>query len=135
LGSCLEQDSRCVWCRDVFVHEDLKPEDKLVTPFGLEDYSIEIHEEKQPLVEVVYQDGSIKCTTNQPIKINNFDVEDSLDGWMNASELKVGDNLVTENGVSVIESISSTDGAETITIKTESGCFYACSEGKPIIIH
>jgi hypothetical protein len=133
---CISYDDAKILTEDgLKYHEDLEPDNKLITPYGLEDYSIEIHEEKQPLMEIVYQDGSIKCTTNQPIKINNFNIEDSLDGWVNASELKVGDNLVTKDGVSIIESVSIIDDAKTVTIKTESGCFYACSEGKPIIIH
>lgn len=132
---CIAPDVKVLTENGLKHHEDLDSEDKLVTPFGLEDCSIEIHDVEQPLIEIVYGCGIIKCTTNQPIKIDGFDVDDSLGGWVNAIELKVGDYLVAEDGVSAVESIASVDNSKTVTIKTESGCFYACSEGKPIIIH
>jgi hypothetical protein len=116
-------------------HKDLIKEDKLITPFGPEEYTIEFHEQKQQLVKIDYGCGHLKCTTNQPIKVNGFDVNDSLNGWLNASEMESGDFIVTNRGAASIKSISIVEPSSTITIKTKSGCFYACSEGKPIILH
>lgn len=133
---CISYDDANILTADgLKYHKDLLPEDKLITPYGLEEYSIEIHEEQQPLIEIVYENGVIKCTTNQPIKIDGFDMDDSLSGWVNASEINIGDNLVVEDGLSAVQSINKVSDSKTVTVKTDSGCFYACSHGKPIIIH
>lgn len=116
-------------------HDDLNDGDKLVTPYGYESFTKEFHDLEQQLIEVSYDGGVIRCTTNQPIKVNGFDKDDSLEGWENASELYPHHKLVGMDGLMPVKSIKTINEGPTVTIKNESGCFYACSEGKPILLH
>ena len=128
-------DSKILTENGLKFHEDVCANEKLVTPYGFEEFVIEYHDDEQPLLEIVYDCGSLKCTTNQPVKIDNFDCDNSLDGWINASELSCGDILVLNDGKSEIGYINNINAESTITIKTPSGCFFACSDGEPVLIH
>lgn len=108
---------------------------KLVTPYGPESFEVQEHDIEQSIVEVIYEDGTFHCTPNQPIKIDGFDNNNSLDGWICASSLKLGDVLVLRDGNSKVLSVSQSESHGTVTFNTPSGCFYGCSEGEPILIH
>lgn len=116
-------------------YKNLDPEEKIYTPYGYENYSLEVHEETQPILEVTYEGGVLRCTPNQPVKVGGFDSCDSLEGWLNASEINLGDELVSECGLLSVLEVGKYEDSGTVTIKTESGCFYACSEGAPVIVH
>ena len=105
------------------------------TPYGNRKLKLTIHEEDQYLVKVNYASGSIVCTPNQPIKTNGFDEDESLEGWVNAAELKVGDKLVTQYASPEVVSIDIIPQGSTTTARTNVGCFYGCHDGEPILVH
>ena len=105
------------------------------TPYGNRKLTLTEHEDNQPLVRVKYISGYVDCTPNQPIKIGGFDVDSSLDGWINAAELKSGDKLVTQYSSPEVVSIDIIEKGPTITVKTSVGCFYGCTDGEPILVH
>jgi len=105
------------------------------TPYGNRKLKLTVHEEDQYLVKVNYASGSIACTPNQPIKTGGFDEDKSLEGWMNASDLKPGDRLVTQYAEPEVISVDVIEQGSTTTARTKVGCFYGCQDGEPILVH
>jgi hypothetical protein len=108
---------------------------KAKTPYGPRKLKLTRHEDQQLLMKVEYQSGSVVCTPNTPIKIGSFTYSDALNGWVNAAEIPLDSNLVTQYSRPKIISINPAGEGPTTTIKSPTGCFYGCHEGEPILIH
>jgi len=107
-----------------------------LTPYGDNRAGLVYHDKPQPIIEVVHDHGILNCTPNEPLKVNGFDVNNSIVGWIPASQLRVGDCLVTPDGPSkFIESKALENGSTVTVIPQEAECFYACHQGQPILIH
>lgn len=114
--------------------ENWKDEYKCVTPYGDKKISIKRHDHKQPIVEIRYEGGSLCCTPNHPIKLND---DISLENWQIASEVEVGDKLVSTRGISEVIAINNFDVSYTHSIVVPSShCFYGCHYGHyPVLVH
>lgn len=114
--------------------EDWKPEFMAKTPYGKCRIILERHDQPQELVEVSYGNGSIRCTPNHPLKIN--DLQDMLGDWEIASSCKSGVKLVGVDTNPHVDTITYLDKASTTTVyAVGSHCFYGCHNGQPILVH
>lgn len=108
-----------------------------MTPFGNRKVRFDYHEENQDLLNIIYGDdnggGELMCTPNHPVKIGG--INDMIDGWVTAEELKVGDEVVGVNGNYVVGSIECAGGPTYSVYAVGAHCFYGCCDGHPILIH
>lgn len=110
---------------------DWKNSWKAKTPYGNRKLRIKNHNIKHeiPKLEVDYGYGKITATINHPIVINN-------NKWREFSELKVGDQLIGINNRYNIQKLNKCRRDEAITVRAlNSGVYFGCHEGEPILIH
>lgn len=107
---------------------------KCKTPYGNKKLILNRHEIDQNLIKVEHECGSIICTPNHPLKINNIN---ELDDWLSADECSIGTKLVTEKGLSEVTNIDlECDHGYTTTVYVPGAhCFYGCHEGDPVLVH
>jgi len=126
----LRDDNRLIDVRD------WEPEYKCVTPYGNKKLIVERHLADQEIMIVNYDGGSLHCTPNHPIKIN--DVK-SLDNWKTAEELEPDDKLVTVDDNAAVISVSNGQVTETYSVFVPAAhCFYGChgdGDNTPILVH
>jgi hypothetical protein len=103
------------------------------TPFGSRRLKLERHEHLQPIVEVVHEHGSIRCTPNHPLKTASLD--DMIDGWEIAQDC-LGKTLVTPQGPSQVLELKETEKSSTVTVYALGAhCFWASLSGVPVLVH
>jgi hypothetical protein len=79
---------------------------EVLTPTGWQDFSGLIVTTQMSLMEIHVDNVSLKCTPNHKIKTRL--------GWVEASELNVGDEIITSMRSSHITSIRKLDGTHTV---------------------
>lgn len=111
---------------------DWKPHWRAKSPFGKTRIKTKDHAEnvKRPLskIRLTYSTGEIEAYSNHIIKAN--------DKWLEFAEVEVGHLLTGQNGHIDVKNISLTEDVTPISIKAvDSGCYYACLDGEPVILH
>lgn len=80
------------------------------------------------LVTVEHSNGIIQAYSNHVINAN--------DTWLEFNELSLGDKLSSIDGDTYVKSITKTEGITPISISAQdSSCYYACIDGKPVLLH
>jgi hypothetical protein len=103
---------------------------KAKTPFGNRKLVFRKHELTRPLpkIDVDYGVGSFMATINHPVMAD--------DKWRQLDELNIGDRLHGINEKYVIQKLSKLSATEAISIRAcNSGAYYGCHKGIPILIH
>lgn len=109
---------------------DWKKSWKAKTPYGNSTMSIKKRDNSKllPKIRIEYFGGMIEATSNHVIKSNGK--------WRELSEISVGDKLSGVNCALGVENISRFESTDAISLRANnSGCYYGCIKGEPILIH
>lgn len=111
---------------------DWRPHWRAKSPFGKTRLKYTNHKDKVKrgleLTKIGYANGYIEAYSNHVINANN--------NWLEFGEVSVGDMLNSVCGESKVTSIIKSEGVEPISIKAQdSGCYYGCVDGEPVLLH
>lgn len=109
---------------------DWKKNWKAKTPYGDSGIVIKRHENNRslPKIKIIYDDGVVEATSNHVLQANGR--------WREFSEVCVGDELTGVKNKVGIQNIEIFENTDAIGLRaTNSGCYYGCTEGSPILIH
>ena len=111
---------------------DWKPSWRAKSPYGRTRILTKDHKEavKRPLakVNIEYDGGIIEAYSNHVIKTDN--------DWLEFQEVTTNDLLQSVNYNPKVLNISYSEDVHPISIKAQdSGCYYACLDGEPVLMH
>lgn len=111
---------------------DWKPHWRAKSPYGKTRIKKNDHSEKvkRPLskIRITHSAGSIEAYSNHIIRSDNQ--------WLEFGEVENGHKLEGLTGKFSVVNIEASEGISPISIKAvDSGCYYACIEGEPVILH
>jgi len=110
--------------------DDWKRTWKAKTPYGDSTMLIQKHDNFRalPKIKIEYSGGMIEATSNHIIKSN--------EKWRELSEINIGDKLSGVKNMLDVQNISRSESTDAISLRANnSGCYYGCIKGKPILIH
>lgn len=111
---------------------DWKPHWRAKSPFGKTRIKKKDNSEmvRRPLskVKISYGAGTIEAYSNHIIRAE--------DRWLEFGEVEVGHKLEGKSIRFSVDNIEVNEGISPISIKAvDSGCYYGCIEGEPVILH
>lgn len=111
---------------------DWKPHWRAKSPFGRTRIQTKDNSDKvkRPLakIRINYTSGYVEAYSNHVIQANGL--------WREFCEVEESDTLNSARGDCKVTSIERSEGNIPISLKAiDSGCYYACVDGEPIVMH
>lgn len=109
---------------------DWKKQWKAKTPFGDSGLSIRHHENDRPLpkVRIKYEGGAVEATANHVLQVDGK--------WREFGEVAPGEKLTGVKDTIGVQDIDTFESTDAIGLRAnQSGCYYGCTSGDPILIH
>jgi hypothetical protein len=103
---------------------------KAKTPYGNKKMQIVKRDILKPLpkIKVTYETGSIDATVNHVLNANKM--------WKEFRELLIDDELITKDGVVKVTDTMYYESKDAISVRAlDSGCYYGCTTGEPVLLH
>ncbi len=103
---------------------------KARTPYGSKKLQIIKHENSRqlPKIRLCYDGGIIEATSNHVLMLESKK-------WREFGEVLIGDKLCGLNGFPCVNQVELFSSIDAIGVRSESGVYYGCVEGEPVLIH
>lgn len=129
---CLTDDVKIMAADGSFQHPlDWKKHWKAITPYGAAKIEVRDHKDnvKRPLEKITihHERGVISAYSNHVIRSDG--------DWKEMYEIEPGSKLHGKEEQFVVNNINYSEGVTPISIKSSKGCYYACVEGAPVLLH
>jgi len=103
---------------------------KAKTPYGLSKLAIinRDNDKLLPKMRIHYESGVIEATCNHVIQSN--------DCWREFNEVHIGDSLAGIKNKTRVQNIEIFECVDAVSVRAnQSGCYYGCVSGEPVLIH